>query len=116
MIICSLTIGWLDSLPYWLLLPIVFVYGFAIIADSPIYNASLTEIANPDLLGTALGIQSVMGFSATVLSPVVFGLLLDLFGWGIAFTTTGLVTVITPVCVRALKKHLSAQDINVRTD
>ncbi len=112
-IVCSLAVGWFIEIPIWILLPVVFIYGFTIIADSPIYNTALTEIADPDIIGTALGIQSVMGFSATIFSPVLFGLLLDIYNWGTAFTTIGLLTFITPVCIWLLRRQLTTKDINV---
>jgi MFS family permease len=103
-IACSLSIGWLTAFPVWAILLIALVYGYTIIADSPIYNTAITEITDPQMVGVALGVQSVMGFSATVISPVVFGLLLDTFHWGMAFTVLGLVTLVTPLCVYLLSK------------
>ncbi|WP_240374403.1 MFS transporter [Bacillus piscicola] len=103
-IVCSLIIGWLTDLTLWLFLPLLLIYGFSIIADSPIYNTTLTEIAEPEIIGTALGIQSVMGFSATIFSPMLFGVLLDLFNWGIAFSIIGLLTFVTPISLWFLKR------------
>lgn len=115
-IVCSLVLGWFIVIPVWVILPIVFVYGFAIIADSPIYNTALTEIADPDIIGTALGVQSVMGFGATIFSPVMFGLLLDYFNWGVAFTSIGMITIMTPICVSILKHQLTTKDININVN
>ncbi|NKE05858.1 MFS transporter [Mesobacillus selenatarsenatis] len=106
---CSLAIGWLTSASMWILLPIVFIYGFTIIADSPIYNTMITEISDPEVTGIALGIQSVLGFSATIFSPMIFGILLDYFNWGVAFTAIGVMTIITPICISFLKKRLSEE-------
>ncbi|WHX41049.1 MFS transporter [Mesobacillus sp. AQ2] len=108
-IACSLSIGWLTHASMWILLPLVFVYGFTIIADSPIYNTMITEISDPEITGIALGIQSVMGFSATIFSPMIFGFLLDYFNWGIAFTTIGVMTIITPISISMLRKKLSVE-------
>jgi MFS family permease len=47
------------------MLVIAFIYGFTIVADSPIYNTAISDVTDPELLGIALGIQSVLGFSAT---------------------------------------------------
>jgi MFS family permease len=112
-IACSLSIGWLAESSLWILLPLVFIYGFTIIADSPIYNTMITEISDPEITGIALGIQSVMGFSATIFSPMIFGILLDYFNWGIAFTAIGVMTIITPVCISLLKKKLNG-DVEVQ--
>jgi MFS family permease len=103
-IACSLSIGWLTAFPVWAILLLALVYGYTIIADSPIYNTAITEITDPQMVGVALGVQSVMGFSATIISPVVFGVLLDTFHWGMAFTVLGLVTLVTPLCVYLLSK------------
>lgn len=108
-IACSLSIGWLTPASMWILLPLVFVYGFTIIADSPIYNTMITEVSDPEITGIALGIQSVMGFSATIFSPMIFGILLDYFNWGIAFTTIGVMTIITPISISMLRKKLSVE-------
>ncbi|MCM3125960.1 MULTISPECIES: MFS transporter [unclassified Mesobacillus] len=108
-IACSLSIGWLTPTSMWILLPLVFVYGFTIIADSPIYNTMITEISEPEITGIALGIQSVLGFSATIFSPMIFGMLLDYFNWGIAFTTIGVMTIITPISISMLRKKLSVE-------
>lgn len=104
-IFCSLSVGWLTTASIWIMIPLVFIYGFTIIADSPIYNTTITEITDPETLGIALGIQSVMGFSATIFSPMVFGALLDWYNWGIAFTVVGILTFITPICIRILQKE-----------
>ena len=108
-IACSLSIGWLTPVSMWILLPLVFAYGFTIIADSPIYNTMITEISDPEFTGIALGIQSVLGFSATIFSPMIFGILLDYFNWGIAFTTIGVMTIITPISISMLRKKLSVE-------
>ncbi|MBO8172221.1 MAG: MFS transporter [Bacillaceae bacterium] len=110
-IACSLSIGWLTFVPVWLMLLIAVIYGYTIIADSPVYNTFITEIADPSTIGLALGIQSVMGFSVTAVSPVVFGLLLDHFHWGMAFTVLGLVTLVTPISVSLLHNMMEKKDI-----
>lgn len=103
-ILCSLTIGWLDFIPVWAMIIITMIYGFTIIADSPVYNTAITEVVEPELVGISLGVQSVIGFSVTIVAPLLFGFLLDRFHWGMAFTVIGLVTLVTPLCVYHLEK------------
>lgn len=103
-IICSLTIGWLTLIPIWLMVFICTIYGFTIVADSPVYNVSITEVADPQVLGIALGVQSVIGFSFTIVSPMVFGIVLDHFNWGAGFTVIGLVTLIAPISMFVLSR------------
>ena len=102
---CSIMIGWLDSVPLILMFIVLFIYGFSIVADSPIYNVAITNVSDPEVMGLALGVQSVIGFSVTIFSPMIFGFLLESFSWGIAFMVIGLVTIISPICMLVLKKE-----------
>ncbi|MEB1806748.1 MAG: MFS transporter [Bacillaceae bacterium] len=101
-IFCSIAIGWSVQLPIILMLLLAVVYGFTIVADSPIYNVSITEVSDPDVIALALGVQSVLGFTVTIFSPIVFGYFLDQFNWGMAFTVIGIVTIIAPICMLLL--------------
>jgi len=53
--------------------------GFWVIADSAIYKAGLTEMVLPRIRSTSLGIQSVAGFFVTIISPMVFGKILEYY-------------------------------------
>ncbi|MCL7749089.1 MFS transporter [Halalkalibacter alkaliphilus] len=104
-IMCSLIIGWLTFVPIIIMLVIAFIYGFTIVADSPIYNTAISDVTDPELLGIALGIQSVLGFSATIFAPLIFGIILDYYSWGIAFTSIGLVALVAPICMILLSRE-----------
>ena len=82
-------------------------YGFSVIGESPVFSSGLTEVISPNYLGTALGLRSLIGFSAGAISPTIFGLVLDLTSsgqgalgfsskWGWAFSMLGLVALIGP--------------------
>jgi MFS family permease len=81
--------------------------GFWVIADSAIYKAGLTEMVLPRIRSTSLGIQSVVGFSVTIISPMVFGKILEYYNgpvaasqakvWGPAFLALGLGGAVAPV-------------------
>lgn len=105
---CSLMIGWLDFVPLILMFILLLIYGFSIVADSPIYNVAITNVSDPEAIGLALGVQSVIGFTVTIFSPMIFGFLLESYSWGIAFTVIGLVTIISPICMLFLKKQQSS--------
>lgn len=60
--------------------------GFWAAADSSVYKAALTVMVSPQRRGTALGIQSALGFSVTILSPFVFGRVLARTNPGVADT------------------------------
>ncbi len=69
------------------------------------YKAGLADLTAPGMRGTALGIQSAAGFLCTVISPVVFGRLVEAgngSGWGTAFLSLALGAMIAPLAVSFL--------------
>ena len=48
------------------LLLLCLVWGFAIVADSAQFSASITELADPAYVGTALTLQTCVGFLLTL--------------------------------------------------
>ncbi len=117
-LVISFSIGWLLAAPLWLLVALACLYNFAGIADSATHSTVLAESVPPHYLGVAYAIRSVIGFGAGVVSPVVFGWALDLFGgksasgalgWGIAWTTLGLGALLGPVATWRLKRESAAQ-------
>jgi MFS family permease len=72
----------------------------------------LAESVPPHYLGVAYAVRSVIGFGAGVISPVVFGLALDLFsrephGWGIAWMTLGFGALLGPLATWRLRRASS---------
>jgi MFS family permease len=117
-LVISFSIGWLLAAPLWLLVALACLYNFAGIADSATHSTVLAESVPPHYLGVAYAIRSVIGFGAGVVSPVVFGWALDLFGgksasgvlgWGIAWTTLGLGALLGPVATWRLRRETLAQ-------
>jgi len=104
-IICSFTIGWVGEWSIYAAVIMALLYGFFVIGDSPIFSTAITELAEPEVAGLALGIQSVMGFAVTVISPSVFGYIVDkTHSWGIAFSALGLGALLAPIVLMKLKK------------
>jgi MFS family permease len=105
----SFTIGWLIALPIALLVALACLYNFAGIADSSTHSTVLAESVPSHYLGVAYAIRSVVGFGMGVISPVVFGLALDLFSkqpnaWGFAWMTLGLGGLLGPLATWRLHR------------
>ncbi|MEL4378148.1 MFS transporter [Brucella cytisi] len=64
--LCALLIGLAFSGPIWLIALIAIVWGIAIVGDSPLFSAAVTELADRDFVGTALSLQMGLGFALTV--------------------------------------------------
>jgi MFS family permease len=106
---CSFSFGWLIGGPMIGLMAVGLIYGFAVIAESPVYSSGLSELVSPNFLGTALALRSLIGFGVGAVAPTAFGLVLDLTNsgetqkalgylpeWGWAFSMLGLAALIGP--------------------
>jgi sugar phosphate permease len=84
--VCSLTIGWLAAAPLALVVAIALVWGFAVVADSAQFSALVTEVSPEHAVGTALTIQTSLGFALTAGSISLAYEVADRVGWGPAFS------------------------------
>ena len=110
----SFSIGWLIALPAALLVALACLYNFSAIADSSTHSTLLGESVAPHYLGVAYSVRSAIGFGAGAVSPVVFGIALDLaggakgsadpFAWGIAWTTLGVGALLGPLATLRLQR------------
>ena len=68
-----------------ILAPITWVWGFFVIADSAQFSALVTESVPPHAVGTALTIQTSLGFLLTMVSIPLVPPMARLVGWKWAF-------------------------------
>jgi len=114
----SLSIGWLSSSSVGLLFVIASLYGFAVLGDSGVLSAAMTETVPPHFLGTMLAFRSILGFGAGAISPLAFGWVLDLSNapgtppetWGWAFSVLGAGGVLATLCASMLRPVRRASD------
>ncbi len=71
--------------PLWVLVPFVLVWGFAIVADSAQFSTAVTELAEDSYVGTALTLQTAIGFLLTTVSIQLVPMFVDVVGWQWAF-------------------------------
>ncbi|MCG6955841.1 MAG: MFS transporter [Gemmatimonadetes bacterium] len=83
--LCSLGIGLLFHAPFWILALATWTWGFFVVADSAQFSALVTEVAPADGVGTALTLQTSMGFLLTMVTIQAIPHLVDAFGWSWAF-------------------------------
>jgi MFS family permease len=108
-LLLSFSIGWMISLPAALLVAVACLYNFCAIADSSVHSTVIAESVPPHLLGAAYAVRSVLGFGTGVISPVVFGWVLDLFpgepqAWGYAWMTLGIGALLGPLATWKLHR------------
>ncbi len=100
---CALTIGWLLSAPVWLVIVLALVWGFAVVADSAQFSALVTEVSPQHAVGTALTLQTSLGFLLTAFSIWLMIEVQARYGWGIAFAMLAIGPVYGIVEMRRLK-------------
>jgi MFS family permease len=81
---CCLLVGFLFEYPL-ALTALCLVWGFAVVADSAQFSAAVSELGDPRYVGTALTIQTSMGFLLTVVTILLIPLILDVVGWRYVF-------------------------------
>lgn len=116
---CSFLFGWMMALPLWLLVTVASIYNMAAIADSSVYSTGLTELVPPHYLGAAYALRSVLGFGAGIMSPWVFGFVIDwargeplrseTMAWGLAWTVLGIGAAFGPLMTVMLRKAPEAR-------
>ncbi|HZH03341.1 MAG TPA: MFS transporter [Myxococcaceae bacterium] len=82
---CALGIGWTLHAPAYVAVALAVVWGFAVVADSAQFSALVTEVAPPHAVGTALTLQTALGFLLTMVTLSAVQPLRDAGGWPLAF-------------------------------
>ena len=82
---CAVTVGFFFERP-GVLTAICLLWGFTVIADSAQFSAAVSELADSRYVGTALTLQTSMGFLLTLVTIRLVPPLLELVGWKYAFS------------------------------
>jgi MFS family permease len=78
---CALAVGLFFGGPLTALIPLLLVWGIAVVADSAQFSAAVSELAPRDYVGTALTLQTSLGFLLTCLTIYLLPLLAAALGW-----------------------------------
>jgi MFS family permease len=80
---CALVAGHLVHVP-GTLTAICLIWGFAVVADSAQFSAAVSELTDPRYVGTALTVQTSLGFVLTLATIYVIPQIKSLVGWDYA--------------------------------
>jgi MFS family permease len=86
---CALTAGLLFREP-GLLTALCLLWGFAVVADSAQFSAAVSELSDPRYVGTALTMQTSLGFLLTLATIRMVPPLVERIGWEWAFPVLAL--------------------------
>jgi MFS family permease len=99
---CALLIGATFGRSLWLLAPVALVWGFFVIADSAQFSVMVTESVPAHAVGTALTLQTSLGFLLTAGVIQLVPLLEARVGWPWAFTMLALGPVVGIASLKVL--------------
>ena len=82
---CCLVVGFLYGGNPYLLVFIAAIWGASVVADSAQFSSCITELGDPQYIGTALTLQMCLGFLLTTFSIELIPKAVNLVGWRYAF-------------------------------
>jgi len=81
---CCIVVGLLFTQPVWLIV-ITLIWGASVVADSAQFSTCVTELGDARYIGTALTLQTCIGFLLTVISIKIISVVVSMIGWRYAF-------------------------------
>ena len=97
---CAVLVGALFGQSFVILLPVVLVWGFFVVADSAQFSTMITEVAPQQGVGTALTLQTSVGFLLTMVTIQGVPVLQESFGWSLAFPVLALGPILGIAAIR----------------
>ena len=87
---CCVLVGFTLSAPFPLVALLAWVWGFFVVADSAQFSAMVTEVAPSDSVGTALMLQTSLGFLLTMVTIQAVPWMVERVEWSWAFALLAL--------------------------
>jgi hypothetical protein len=82
---CALLIGFVYGASAWVLTPIACLWGITVIADSAQFSTLVTRSVPQHAVGTALTLQTSLGFLLTIATIHMIPPLVEIIGWQWSF-------------------------------
>ncbi|MEX2283063.1 MAG: MFS transporter [Gemmatimonadota bacterium] len=105
---CALVTGFLVDAPSSMVLAVAIIWGFSVVADSAQFSSIVTEVAPPHAVGTALTLQTSIGFLLTAFSIWLALEVKESFGWPVAFSMLAIgpaLGIVAMARLKALRQH-----------
>ena len=104
---CALLIGFVYGKSLWLLVPVALIWGFFVIADSAQFSVLVTESVPPHAVGTALTVQTSLGFLLTMVSIELVPPVAAVVGWRWAFVMLSIGPALGIAAIHRLRRQAS---------
>jgi len=99
---CALAIGLAFGASPWIVAPLAWCWGFFVVADSAQFSAMVTEVAPAHAVGTALTLQTSLGFLLTMATIQLVPAVEGIAGWRWAFPLLALGPALGIASIRRL--------------
>jgi MFS family permease len=109
---CCLLSGFLFGKPLWVLGALAMTWGFFVIADSAQFSALVTESVPTHAVGTALTVQTSLGFLLTMLPMQVVPVIAQHTGWRWSFAVLALGPIAGIAAIRKLAALRRSAPVN----
>jgi len=105
---CAVATGLLFGRAPAIVVAVAVAWGIAVIADSAQFSAAVTELAEPRRVGSALALQTSLGFLLTAVSIQLLPVVLRAGGWRLAFAVLSIGPVLGCVAMLRLRARPEA--------
>ena len=101
---CALATPLIFGRPAAIVIPVVLLWGVTVVADSAQFSTMVTEVASEEVRGTALTLQTALGFLLTLVTIRAVPLLADALTWRWAFPMLAIGPALGVVAMARLKR------------
>jgi MFS family permease len=105
---CAVSIGFFFGANPWIVSAIALVWGLAVVADSAQFSTAVSELSEAPYMGTALTLQTSMGFLLTLVSIRLVPVLQAWLGWTGAFAILALGPLLGVIAMQQLQRSPAA--------
>jgi len=109
---CAVIIGQFFGAHPMLVSGLAIVWGLFIVADSAQFSASVSELCDRRYLGTALTLQTSMGFLLTLFTIRMIPTLQTMVGWEWAFAFLAVGPVVGVWAMRTLEREIAPVQVD----
>lgn len=108
---CALLTPIVFGLSPWIVVPVFLVWGLTVVADSAQFSAMVTETSDDEVRGTAITLQTAVGFLLTLVTIRAVPEIAELVSWQWAFPMLALGPVLGIVAMVRLSRSSFASKI-----
>ena len=101
--LCCILVGFLFGLPIWIIGIATMIWGFFVVSDSAQFSTIVTEVAPKHAVGTALTLQTSVGFLLTTVTIQAIPWLQEQISWRYAFAILAIGPVLGILAIKRLK-------------